>query len=90
MITRFTAIEPTARNARFFAGEGKTVTPSELAAGVDPACRPADWFCGWPTQFDYLVWVDFGRRPAILPPHLQLWTQGSFFTLYRITADAVP
>jgi|HubBroStandDraft_1064217.scaffolds.fasta_scaffold00272_23 hypothetical protein len=87
MITRFTAIEPTARNAGFSAAQGRSLTAAELAAGDMPDCLPAEWSCGWPAKFDHLLWIDFGRPPATLPARLQTSARGSFFTLYRITGE---
>jgi len=87
MITRWTSVEPTARNAGMPDAQGRSLTSDELAAGVEPECRAGYW-CRWPEKFDYLLWIDFGHRPAALPAHLQLWAQGSFFTLYRIIAPS--
>jgi len=87
MITRWTALEPTARNAGMPDAQGHSLTPEELAAGVEPECGAGYW-CGWPEKFDYLLWIDFGSRPAAPPAPLQLWAQGSFFTLYRIVAPS--
>jgi hypothetical protein len=83
MITRWTAVEPTVPSAELLAAQGYSLTPDQLAAGEEPECQAGYW-CDWPRKFDYLLWIDFGHAPAALPAHLQVWAQGSFFTLYRI------
>jgi hypothetical protein len=87
LITRWSSVAPTAGNAGIPDAQGHSVTQDELAEGVDPECRTGYW-CGWPEKFDCLLWIDFGHAPTALPAALQIWAQGSFFTLYRIIAPA--
>lgn len=83
LFTEWTSVRPTARNrvlAQFPCGQDARGQPvSDQPAARDPVQR-----CQNLESFDYLLWIDFGRRSQPKPAYLQAVASGSYFTIYRI------
>lgn len=95
LFTGLTTIHPTARNAGLFETQGGPLTPAALWASASRRRMGAlattpnilgelPYSVDWPKHFDFVLWIDFGQKPAIDPTLLQPLAVGSFFQIYRI------
>jgi hypothetical protein len=97
LFTGWTPIAPSGRNAGMSRTLGGVLSPAQLlerssplaseaaeselrpnALGEPPCCYD------WPKTFDYVLWVDFGEVPKVIPDQLELSASGSFFHIYRV------
>ena len=77
------------RNAGLFAAEARTMTVQGLIAGLRSGAPVSAGLPAWSdllARYDFLLVLDFGDRATAMPEILGVWAQGSFFTIYRITA----
>jgi hypothetical protein len=95
LLSGWTTVEPTKRNAGLFQTQGNTITPEMLADSITTAQMELQYrepnglgelayWGDWPKHFDYVLWIDFGERPARVPENLQTIATGSFFRIYRV------
>jgi branched-subunit amino acid transport protein AzlD len=88
-------IKPTDRNAGLARIMGGLLSPWELTVLSHASVAEAGRFprnvlgeppccINWPSQYDFVVWIDFGHPPHPLPEHLRNWSGGSFFHIYRV------
>ena len=93
--TGWAPVRANPRNADVARTQSRLMTPADLVESASPDWRPpaADWpdhmgempyWRRWPEKFDFVLWIDFARRPAPLPDKLQLVASGSFFQIYRV------
>ncbi|HEX6841323.1 MAG TPA: hypothetical protein VF113_07335 [Stellaceae bacterium] len=93
--TGWTPVRASPRNADVARTQSRLLTPEDLVESASPDWQPpaAEWpdemgampyWRRWPEKFDFVLWIDFGQRPAPLPDKLQLVATGSFFKIYRI------
>lgn len=90
----WTPVRVAPRNDGLFRLVGLSLSPAALKASAtadttdpdavpNPLGEPAYWH-RWPETFDYVLWLDFARRPQAALPQLDLAAEGSFFRIYRI------
>ena len=93
--TGWTPLRANPRNAEVARTQSRLMTPDDLVESASPDWQPpaAQWpdhmgampyWRHWPATFDFVLWIDFARRPAPLPDKLRLVATGSFFKIYRI------
>jgi hypothetical protein len=89
-------VDEAPRNEGLYVRQGVEMSWGELSASAymqvsEAETRTIDGFrywYDWPDKFDYLLMIDFGDRLSELPPYLTLWHQGSFFSLYKVSAPS--
>jgi hypothetical protein len=95
MFTGWTPLQPNPRNKGLFRTQGVPLTRELLvksAAREQPATFDSvpnlfgelPYFGGWPNNFDYVLYIDFGYRSDLHLEALQLVATGSFFQIYRV------
>lgn len=97
MFTGWTAIDPNPRNMGLFETESTPPTPEELRLGAETAqsgspasgstasFQESKYWRNWRTDFDFVVWIDFGQAPDRVTEYLQPLKAGTFFHIYRVT-----
>lgn len=95
LFTGWTTIAVAPRNQKIAQRVGLPATPEELIKSADPEARKEldtgpdiygerPYWRDWPSNFDYVLWIDFGAHPQQVPRQLRLVTLGSFFAIYRV------
>jgi hypothetical protein len=93
----WTPVSPTARNAGLFSTslpppdltpemllQGSGASSNEQLASSSDRTDALGYWQDWPKDFDFVLWIDFGRPPPSPVDHLQLSASGSFFRIYRV------
>jgi hypothetical protein len=93
LFTGSTPVLPARRNAGVFQMVGTPLAPEALERDAlgnvrDPGpdlYGELPYWRDWQRDFDYLLWIDFGRHYSTLPPDLiEEVAGGSFFRIYRV------
>jgi hypothetical protein len=95
LFSGWTTISPTERNLAVSQAQSVPMTPEELIKSADPdRAKTLDmapnifgeepYWRNWPDTFDFVLWIDFGRRQKPLPRQLNVLASGSFFEIYRV------
>jgi hypothetical protein len=90
-----TPVRPTPRNAGLFHTQTTPLSPELLALSMTAeqmkALGAGPNFLGelpywdtWPRNFDYVLWINFGKAQTLDLNPLQLAKRGSFFNIYRV------
>ena len=65
-------------------GNGITAAPMEPQYRQPNGLGELAYWGDGPEHFDYVLWIDFGERPARVPESLQPVASGTFFRIYRV------